>query len=617
VFGCEPGAGATTVALGLAHALALQGERVLLVDEDLSHARATRLAGASPPGTLAQVLAGAVAVDAAVGRREPGMPALLPGDASAWGPLQALHDFRTVVSDARLGADGALSRFSAAAHNLVVVMRPERESLTAAYACIKRLHHRYACRHFELVVNGAASEASAMAIAKAIEPSEDGSYPCPTCQQGLASLELMAQHLRHCTGGKWQCDWCACKEIDTPSKANGPNGAKSLCNACGSRFRAGHTSMPIKDEEGKFVCPDCKRPFDTIGALGGHRRFCEHGSWRCGWCEVKADVAAGKGPGPKGPKTLCCACSGRFKEGQTGPPEPNEHGLYVCERCEKGFDKLAALGAHRRFCDGERGAWRCGWCDCTLEDCAGKTGGGPDGAKTLCHACSVRFKKHGAAAAAPVTNAEGKFVCESCTRQFDTIGALGGHRRFCDKGEWRCQWCECRVDQCAGKGPGPEGPKTLCSACSARFRAGHTAAPLRDEQGNFLCDSCQRSFGSMGALGGHRRFCQQLSAAAVPRKPDLVDDALVEDCDVGAAQVAVPDRPASRLPPPTVAGALAAYDFIRYFYTAIVPKATLLEVKGDELIEDYSTMSIDPKGFANQVCLWCRACVRRQTDPNE
>ncbi|MBO4122510.1 flagellar biosynthesis protein FlhG [Cupriavidus gilardii] len=165
VLGCEPGAGATTVALGLAHALAMQGEHVLLVDEDLSHARATRLAGASPAGTLAQVLGGAIAVDAALGRREPGMPALLPGDPLAWGPLQALQGFRTVVSDARVGADGALSRFSGAAHNLVVVMRPERESLTAAYACIKRLHHRYACRQFELVVNGAASEASAVAIA--------------------------------------------------------------------------------------------------------------------------------------------------------------------------------------------------------------------------------------------------------------------------------------------------------------------------------------------------------------------------------------------------------------------------------------------------------------------
>lgn len=165
VLGCEPGAGATTVALGLAHALAMQGERVLLVDEDPSHGRATRLAGASPSGTLAQVLGGAIAIDAAVGRREAGMPALLPGDASAWGPLQPLQGFRTVVSDARRGVDGALSRFSGAAHNLVVVMRPERESLTAAYACIKRLHHRYACRQFELVVNSAASEASAMAIA--------------------------------------------------------------------------------------------------------------------------------------------------------------------------------------------------------------------------------------------------------------------------------------------------------------------------------------------------------------------------------------------------------------------------------------------------------------------
>ena len=43
-------------------------------------------------------------------------------------------------------------------------------------------------------------------------------------------------------------------------------------------------------------------------------------------------------------------------------------------------------------------------------------------------------------------------------------------------------------------------------------------------------------------------------------------------------------------------------------------------VEGDELIEDYSTMSIDPKGFANQVRSWRLLCVRAQTDrpkPNE
>jgi len=276
----------------------------------------------------------------------------------------------------------------------------------------------------------------------------------------------------------------------------------------------------------------------------------------------------------------------RWKDGATGPPECNEEGKFICENCDKVFDDLPSLGSHRRFCDNDKGHWRCGWCDCSLEDCGGKIGAGPDGAKTLCQGCSARFKKHGTSSA-PTTNAEGKFVCGSCTRQFDTVGALGGHKRFCDKGSWKCGWCECRVDQCAGKGPGPEGPKTLCSACSARFRAGHTAAPLRDEQGNFLCDSCQRAFVSMGALGGHRRFCQQLSAAAVPRKV-LVDDLLVEDSGIGAAEVALPETPASRLPPSMMSGVLAAYDFVQYFYTAIAPKATLLSVTSAELLEGHA-----------------------------
>ena len=61
----------------------------------------------------------------------------------------------------------------------------------------------------------------------------------------------LSAHLRICTGGKWECEWCGCKETETPSKAGGPSGPKTLCNACGSRFRAGHTSMPKKDEEGR------------------------------------------------------------------------------------------------------------------------------------------------------------------------------------------------------------------------------------------------------------------------------------------------------------------------------------------------------------------------------
>ncbi|MFC4435146.1 MinD/ParA family ATP-binding protein [Cupriavidus respiraculi] len=155
VVACEPGAGATTVALGLSNALALQGERVLLVDEDAARSRATRLAGANPRGTLAQVLTGSASAADATGDRAQGAPAVLPGDPQAWGDLGALGEFRSVLCDARSGPDGMLSRFGGSAHNLVVVTRAEPASITAAYACIKRLHHLYACRHFHLVVNAA------------------------------------------------------------------------------------------------------------------------------------------------------------------------------------------------------------------------------------------------------------------------------------------------------------------------------------------------------------------------------------------------------------------------------------------------------------------------------
>jgi hypothetical protein len=52
-------------------------------------------------------------------------------------------------------------------------------------------------------------------------------------------------------------------------------GPKTLCSACGSRYRNGHTAPPQKDENGHYICDDCGKTFDTISGLGGHKRFCE------------------------------------------------------------------------------------------------------------------------------------------------------------------------------------------------------------------------------------------------------------------------------------------------------------------------------------------------------
>lgn len=171
VVGAEQGVGTTTVALGLANALSMQGERVLLADEDMYGARAMRLAGAAPVATLADVLDGRVPLAAAAGTRGASGIAVLQTGAIAARPDERamtarLPDVRTLLVDARRDITGALSPLAGMAHNFVIVMRPEATSITAAYACIKRLHHEYACRHFQLVVNLAAAEGTVTALAR-------------------------------------------------------------------------------------------------------------------------------------------------------------------------------------------------------------------------------------------------------------------------------------------------------------------------------------------------------------------------------------------------------------------------------------------------------------------
>ncbi|GJG94435.1 P-loop NTPase [Cupriavidus pauculus] len=173
VVGAEQGVGTTTVALGLANALAMQGERVVLVDEDFYGARAMRLSGAAPVATLADVLDGRVPLATAAGTRAAsGIVAMQAGQMPAGvrpdeRVLSArLPDVRSMLVDTRRDITGALSPLAGMSHNFVIVMRPEATSITAAYACIKRLHHEYACRHFQLVVNMAAAEGTVMALAR-------------------------------------------------------------------------------------------------------------------------------------------------------------------------------------------------------------------------------------------------------------------------------------------------------------------------------------------------------------------------------------------------------------------------------------------------------------------
>lgn len=332
----------------------------------------------------------------------------------------------------------------------------------------------------------------------------DGAWHCATCDAPYQSRIGLFAHTRFCAGraAAWACEWCSCTEAQTQGKASGPNGVRTLCAACGSRYRNGAEAMPQQNEKGDFLCPGCGRPYPSIGALGGHRRFCDGGVWRCQWCECKHEDSNGKGPGPEGPMTLCSACSSRFKNGHTGPPPRNEDGKYICEGCGKLFDTISGVGSHRKRCDG--GVWRCSWCECKAEETSGK-GPGPEGKSQLCSLCSARWRS--GHTGPPPTDADGRYPCEGCGRTFEEYRALSVHHRNCDGGTWRCNWCNCKAEETSGKSPGPDGPRTLCGACASRYRAGHTGPPPKNAEGKYLCEKCDRAFDNISSLGGHSRFC--------------------------------------------------------------------------------------------------------------
>lgn len=110
-----------------------------------------------------------------------------------------------------------------------------------------------------------------------VQPAADGAWRCKMCEAAYDTRIGLFAHTRFCAGraAAWRCEWCNCSELETNHKATGPNGIKTLCSACGQRYRHGAEGMPRQNEKGEWICSMCERGFPTMGALGGHRRFCD------------------------------------------------------------------------------------------------------------------------------------------------------------------------------------------------------------------------------------------------------------------------------------------------------------------------------------------------------
>ena len=167
---------------------------------------------------------------------------------------------------------------------------------------------------------------------------EDGQLMCTKCEKNYSSEAGLRGHLtKGCDHGKWRCQWCGSGK--SAGKSPGPDGPKTLCSSCSSRFRSGHEGPPQRNSDGLYVCDSCSATFETNRGLGSHRRGCTGGNWKCAWCACSETETHGKSPGPGGRKTLCAACGSRFRSGHT-EMVPMRDGKYLCDKCDKLFETI-------------------------------------------------------------------------------------------------------------------------------------------------------------------------------------------------------------------------------------------------------------------------------------
>lgn len=171
------GTGVTTLALNLAAAIGAMDQRVLLLDEDDSrHNAISRLQlrqrfafehAAARDVRLDELLLAAPGFElmpmklpsTLAGRLPPGRAGQL---ADEYDSLIARIDW--VLVDARPIADDNAPGLALSADEVIVVITPSGESITAAYAAIKRLHTEYGRRDFRLLANRVRTLETAMAL---------------------------------------------------------------------------------------------------------------------------------------------------------------------------------------------------------------------------------------------------------------------------------------------------------------------------------------------------------------------------------------------------------------------------------------------------------------------
>ena len=182
------GVGKTWFSISLAHALARQGRKVLLLDGDLGLANVDVQLSLMPTHDLSQVVAGQIALSDAVTPYAPGGFDVIAGRSGgvnmAAMPAGRFDDLLTdinelagqydhVILDLAAGIDPGVRRLIAEAGTCLIVTTEEPTALTDAYSLVKVIARRQPRANLRLVINmatsAAAGERTYMTLRKACE----------------------------------------------------------------------------------------------------------------------------------------------------------------------------------------------------------------------------------------------------------------------------------------------------------------------------------------------------------------------------------------------------------------------------------------------------------------